>query len=411
MMSAKRMMDDPVVISGIGLVTPLGGDREASWAALCAGQRAGQWLTAHDLGSPREWPDGRWSGNPAVLRSESRLPADVADRVVRLGVRAALEAWDDAHLSDGPLNPERIGCIVGTSKGGLHTFDAAWDGGSWDAGWPSATASRLASLFDLRGPCLAPVAACATGVVAILRGVAAIEADECDVVLTGSADDSLHPGVLASFQRLGVLARHADPAAACRPYDRARNGFTIGAGAGCLILERRSHAIERGVKWYAEIVRGRLGTDPAGMTQLDSAGQALARLIDVTCQGECPDHIQLHGTGTRLNDPAECRAVRQVFGSQADNIRHASLKGALGHLLGAAGSVETALACLSLRDQAIAPCANLDEQDPECDLPFVQGEPATLPLRTVLKLSLGFGGHQAAILLRRGSRLPSTGTR
>ncbi len=393
--------NDPVVISGIGLVTPLGGDRESSWSALLAGQRAGQWLTSHDLGAMPPLSDHRWSGNPAVIRHDVRLPVEITDRVIRLGVLAALEAWDDARLSQAVLHPERMGCVVGTSKGGLHTFDTARDTGHWTDAWPSATASGLATMFDLRGPCIAPVAACATGVVAILRGVAAIVAGECDVVLTGSADDSLHPGVLASFQRLGVLARHADPAAACRPYDRTRNGFVVGAGAGCLVLERRSHAERRGVNWYAEIVAGRLATDPAGMTQLDGAGHALARLIEMACRGECPDHIQLHGTGTRLNDSAECRAVRQVFGDRADGILHSSVKGALGHLLGAAGSVEAALACLSLRDQTIAACANLDELDPECALPFVQHAPAKRPIRTVLKLSLGFGGHQAAIMLRR----------
>lgn len=398
---------DPVVVSGIGLVTPIGADRESTWSALLSGKRAGRCLSSRELGARQDWPGVRWMGNPAVMRPEPRLPVDLTDRVVRLGVLAALEAWDEARLTESSLIPDRIGCIVGTSKGGLHTLDAAPDVEHWECGWPSATASRLAALFDLRGPCLAPVAACATGVVAILRGVAAIQAGECDVVLSGSADDSLHPGVLASFQRLGVLARHDDPTAACRPYDRDRNGFVVGTGAGCLVLERRSHAIRRGAKWYAEIVRGRLATDPSGMTQLDPAGQALARLIELTCQDVVPDHIQLHGTGTRMNDPAECRAVRQVFGQRADSVLHASLKGALGHLLGAAGSVETALACLSLRDGVVAPCANLDHVDRECALPFAREATPAHSLQTVLKLSLGFGGHQAAILLRRPSHSAS----
>lgn len=398
-------LDDPIVVSGIGVVSPLGGDRESTWAGLLAGNRAGRWLSSHDWGSPRDWPNVRWSGNPAIIRQNARLPKEIADRVIRLGMLAAQEAWDDAKLADAALHPERMGCIVGTSKGGLHTFDAAMNGSDpavdWQDGWPSSTASRLATMFNLRGPCVAPVAACATGVVAILRGVAAIESNECDLVLTGSADDSLHPGVLSSFQRLGVLARHPDPTKGCRPYDRDRTGFVVGAGAGCLVLERRSHAERRGVRWYAEIVGGRLATDPAGMTQLDSAGQALGRLIEMTCGESRPDHIQLHGTGTRLNDPAECRAVRQVFGPDSDGILHSSVKGALGHLLGAAGSVETALACLSLRDQVVPACANLDQVDPECMLPFVQHAAVKRPIRTVLKVSLGFGGHQAAILLRR----------
>jgi 3-oxoacyl-[acyl-carrier-protein] synthase II len=271
-------------------------------------------------------------------------------------------------------------------------------------GWPSTAAATIASRFDLRGPCLSPVAACATGVAAIVRGMLAIQTGECDVVFAGSADDSLHPGVLSSFQRLGVLARSDNPATACRPFDRTRQGFVVGAGAACLILERRSHAERRGAAWYAEILAGRLATDPAGITQLDESGDSLTHLISATCWDLRPDFVQLHGTGTRTNDPVECRAMGSVFGDAARFMLAGGIKGAIGHLLGAAGSVETAMTCLSLRDQMIPPCANLMDVDPACDLSFVRAKAVTAPIQTALKLSLGFGGHQAALLLRRGNR-------
>jgi 3-oxoacyl-[acyl-carrier-protein] synthase II len=334
-----------------------------------------------------------------------------ADRVIRLGLLAAHEAWHDAELIAKQINPARMGCIFGTSKGGLHTLDSVLDHGATDApwltGWPSAAAAAISQQFELDGPCIAPVAACATGVAAIVRGVASIESGECDVVVAGSADDSLHVGVLASFQRLGVLSRGDDPTSACRPFDRSRSGFVVGAGAAGVVLERRSHAEARGVRWYAEVIRGRLGTDPSGMTQLDADGGSLIHLIEQTSAGAIPDLVQLHGTGTRANDPAECRAVRHAFGNAATTMCVSGLKGALGHLLGAAGSVETALACLSLRDQIVPPCANLTHVDPACDLNFVRDRTITARVEMVLKLSLGFGGHQAAVLLRRGNRASS----
>ncbi len=407
----SRLIHDPVVITGIGIVSPLGSDRESTWSALLAGERAGRWLTATDLGTDSSWSELRFSGNPAVEPVDRALPREITDHVIRLGLHAALEAWSDARLGNARLDRCRMGCVFGTSKGSLHAFDRSIQSSrspssadDWCIGWPSAVAAAVSQYFDLQGPCVAPVAACATGVAAIVRGVAAIQAGECDLVVAGSADDSLHPGVLASFQRLGVLARGEHPAALCRPFDRSRQGFVVGAGAGCLILERRSVAIARGVPWYAEVVRGRLSTDPAGMTQLSCDGDALAHLIKQTCDDVLPDLVQLHGTGTRTNDPTECQAVRRVFGAAASTFLSSGVKGALGHLLGAAGSVETALACLSLRDQVVPPCANLVEMDPICDLALVRGSAVAASIETVLKLSLGFGGHQAALLLRRGHR-------
>jgi 3-oxoacyl-[acyl-carrier-protein] synthase II len=325
------------------------------------------------------------------------------DPVLVLTRNVAAEAIAEARLSLDELSQPRCGCVFGTSKGGWHTLDRCLaspeSSRPWLEGWPSTAAAWLVQRYGITGPSLAPVAACATGLVAILRAAELVRSGECDVVLAGSADYSLHAGVLASFQRLGVLA---PPRLGGRPFDRDRSGFAIGAGAGCCVLERASTALTRGAPIYATIRMGRLGADPTGITSLDVTGETLAGLIRRTIPTDViPDLIHLHGTGTRQNDPAECQAVRTVFGSRADGIACTSAKGALGHLLGAAGSVETALTCLSLRDQRVPPSVNLMTHDPACALPFVTGAAVERPLCSTLKLSLGFGGHQAVAWLER----------
>lgn len=392
---------DPVVITGVGLVSPLGVDREHSWEGVSSGRAAARLMPVDDglppvSGVHHSLPG--WIGCPAVQGGNA---AD--DRVLALGRRATREALSDARIGPGNLDPTRVGCVFGTSKGSLFAASAAWrpagDNSSFAASWPSAVASAIGAEQGWEGPSLAPIAACATGLVAVIRAAQLLREGACDVVLAGSADDSLHPLVLASFQRLGVLARHSDPARASRPFDRGRNGFVIGAGAGALVLERQSHAAARGASWYAAIGPGRYAADPSGMTTLDPTGRTLARLLsEAIPTGRRPHYLNLHGTGTRLNDPAECRAARLV-GLGA--CRAGSLKGGLGHLLGAAGSVELGLLCLAIRDQRLPPNVNLDDVDPECDLPWIGPNAEAARVDSILKVSLGFGGHQAALWLER----------
>jgi 3-oxoacyl-[acyl-carrier-protein] synthase II len=243
------------------------------------------------------------------------------------------------------------------------------------------------------------VAACATGLAACLRGFELIRDGRCDVVLAGSSDASLQPAILGSFQRLGVLARPSDdPATACRPFDRHRSGFVIGEGAGCLVLESFEHAVARGARWYAEWESGRMLSDPSGLTQLDPHGQSLQRLLsDLRNEvGELPDYMNLHGTATLPNDRVESAAIRAVLGTDADGISYSSLKGGLGHLLGAAGSVELAASLLAIRDQTVPPTVNLETADPELTLDFTPRQSRQRSIDRVWKLSLGFGGHLSA---------------
>ena len=246
---------------------------------------------------------------------------------------------------------------------------------------------------------MAPVAACATGLAACLRGFELIRDGRCNVVLAGSSDASLQPAILGSFQRLGVLARSTeDPATACRPFDRHRSGFIVGEGAGCLVLESLEHAIARGASWYAEWESGRMLSDPSGLTQLDPQGLSLQRLLrDLHNEvRELPDYLNLHGTATLPNDRVESAAIRAVLGTAADGIACSSLKGGLGHLLGAAGSVELAASLLAIRDQTVPPTVNLETADPELTLDFTPQQSRQRRIDRVWKMSLGFGGHLSA---------------
>ncbi|HEY4261986.1 MAG TPA: beta-ketoacyl-[acyl-carrier-protein] synthase family protein [Schlesneria sp.] len=388
-----------VVITGIGLRTPLGADRESTWLSLVAGRSASRWLQPP-----------QWTGLTPLVGAPCGMPLSVTERgldpVIALALAASNEAIGDAGLDTSTLAADSTGVVFGTSKGSLHTAsrliadprsDQTAD--RWLNVWPNAAAVAIASAHGALGPTLAPIAACATGLAACLRGFELIRDGRCDVVLAGSSDASLQPAILGSFQRLGVLARPmGDPATACRPFDRHRSGFIVGEGAGCLVLESLEHAVARGARWYAEWEAGRMLSDPSGLTQLDPQGLSLQRLLrdlrkDV---GELPDYMNLHGTATLPNDRVESAAIRAVLGSAADGISCSSLKGGLGHLLGAAGSVELAASLLAIRDQTAPPTVNLETADPELTLDFTPRQSRQRRIDRVWKLSLGFGGHLSA---------------
>ncbi|MFN0196356.1 MAG: beta-ketoacyl-[acyl-carrier-protein] synthase family protein [Planctomycetaceae bacterium] len=411
-----------IVISGVGLVTPLGPDRESSWARLCAGICAPRTLDflgggsspARTLSETAHNRVGTWIGAPACTN-----PSDESqtgnDPVVSLALQAAAECLTDARSPQDHFRRDRIGCVVGTSKGGLRSFSRLHSHAladdeqvrSFSQIFPHAAGRAVAMKYDLRGPVLSPVVACATGLVCLIRAAELLRDDACDLVIAGSADASLLPIVLGSFRRLGVLARDVgDPAHACRPFDRDRSGFVVGEGGAIFTLEREETALARGAPIWGEWVAGRLASDPHGMMNLEPTGESLAWLIrEVLRQGRTSsrelDYLNLHGTATRQNDLCETRAIRAALGTDAYRVACSGQKGSIGHLLGAAGSVEMAIALLSLRDQIVPPTMNLEHPDAECDLDYTPGKAVPRTLQTALKLSLGFGGHLAAGLIRR----------
>ena len=438
-----------VVISGIGLVTPLGSDRETSWARYCAGESGLRWLPEDGQSDDASlWP-GRSAGGPASLdetladkladRRRSDLIPLLAEPVISLALAGAIEAAADAGLDFDLLPNERAASVIGTSKGGMHvafqqahavhrgtspplseTFPEAW----WQMLSPSGAAQAVSSLFGTTGGAIAPVAACATGLVSLIRAAELIQSGRCDVVFAGSADASLTPAIVASFRRLGVLARgFDDPATAVRPCDETRDGFLIGEGAAVFVLESAEHAARRNVKAYAEWLGGGLASDAAGLTQLADNPDALRRLIrDVLKRSQLSpsdlDLVSLHGTATRTNDVCETEALEAELTTQQLSVASTeptdlasgrrvpafSAKGSIGHLLGAAGSVEFALMLLALRDGLAPPTANLAQPLATANLNLVTGEPVARSLEHALKLSLGFGGHLAAAVVKQGER-------
>ena len=409
MTTETRDADRAVAITGIGLVTALGLDRASTWDALRRGESGARWLDLPGLepgfaGFPVLWP--------------GPMPED-ADPALEYLARAADEAMVDARVAGSGLDPDRAAVLIGLSKGGVRSlgrargmirsgsFDDRSLARAWMRSWPSSGASSVAARYGFRGPCVAPVAACATGLVAALGAADLIRRGACDLALAGGADASLEPILLAAFRRMKVLARVVDdPTRAVRPWDEARSGFLVGEGAAVLVLERLDHARARGVVPYAELAGGAIGSDAYHETALDPDPSGLARVIarglaDAGVDASEVDAANVHGTATLANDPLECRGLRLALGPGADRLACSANKAQVGHLLGSAGSVELAIAALSVRDGYVPPTLNLDRPDPACDLDGTPRVGRARPIRNLLKLSLGFGGHLAAAVLRR----------
>lgn len=423
-----------MLITGIGVVSPLG-NREEFWRRLTAGETATRRLVLSER--TREF----WSNEPAgaaaapsddlneTLQKQSRhdLMPLLAEPAIAHALAATSEAVADADLqvdATGRLavDSERVGCVVGTSKGGVHSLHemllserrrglpARSEEHDTDAWWPmiapSGPAAAVSSLLGTGGPLLSPVAACATGLMSLVRAAELIESGECDVVIAGSSDASLSPAIVASFKKLGVLSkRHDNPESAVRPFDKHRDGFLVGEGAGVFVLESEDHVRQRGATPYAEWLAGGMVADTFAMTKLSDNPEALCWLIsDMLSRGKIApgdiDYVSLHGTATRMNDVCEMRAVNQLFGDARYQLAGSSIKGAIGHLLGAAGSVEFAAMLLAMRDGVLPPTANLKTPDDGFDINLVPIESQERVVNHAMKLSLGFGGHLVAALVR-----------
>lgn len=321
------------------------------------------------------------------------------------------EAMCDADLVDALPAPERIGCVIGSSKASLRAMESfsrefesvsatsreSW----WKTCFPDAPLRCVQQVLGAAGPSLCPVAACASGLISVIQGAQLIRSGSCDVCIVGSADASLRASVLASFHRLGVTAKSAEPNSACRPFDRDRDGFIIGEGGAVMILESREHAAQRGVPSYGKLASGGWLTDTTGLTQIDGSGsvveEVLKRCTDATSP---PDLVSLHGTGTTTNDLAESHGVQRTFGERRPPCF--GVKGAIGHLLGAAGSVEFALMLLAMKHGVVPGTANLTNLDENCCVD-VESAVRQAPIDSAIKLSLGFGGHVAACEVFRDS--------
>ena len=403
---------DRVVITGIGIITSVGRDRESVWRAVRQG-RSG----VRRLGALRGIPADLVLG--AVVDFDLLPPGRM--KVFPLSQIAGAEALEDSQISDACVARERIGCFINAHMGDTRWVDEklgllpandpttiAW----CDQFLPNTACVELANHFRLYGPRLSFSTACASSLVSVLSAVRAIRDGQCDLALAGGAD-AIDPLFTAGFRQMRVLADDDDPHQACRPFDRNRHGFVLGEGAAMLVVERLSHAQQRGARIYAEIEACTSLAEAHHVTSLEAESEALTFLIRETLrkadlQPHDVGYINAHGTGTEQNDLVEMRGIRQALGRAADDVCVSSLKSMLGHMINAAGGVELALTVMAMRDGFAPPTLNLTDPDPELTFDGLPLVGRRTRFQHALKLSVAFGGHLVAIALGRWND-PATG--
>jgi 3-oxoacyl-[acyl-carrier-protein] synthase II len=392
-----------LAVTGLGVVCPVGLNAAQSWDALMAGQGAGEALTGESwlkLKSPRA------ARVPPFAPPEGMAPRD---RSLQLAVLAAREAWAQAGL--GHARPGVIGTTFSSSKGGLMSLLEAGEalerkepptGDFLREFFPCTPGTFLRELLGFQGPALSFSAACATGLASLIQAADWIERGTCEAVLAGSTESSIHPLILAGFGRMGLLTE--DPAGG-RPFDICRNGFLLGEGSGALVLESRDSARKRGITPLAWMTGWALGADGEGILELEPRGRSIIGVIRRALEraGLKPEdinYINAHGTGTRANDKVEAQALADVFKDHP--VWVSSTKGATGHLLGAAGSVEAVFAVLALARGEAPVTRNLKTQDPECRVRHVPAGGARGNWKNVMSLSYGIGGQLGAVIFSKG---------
>lgn len=415
-MTDSRLTDSQrVVVTGLGATTPLGGDVASTWSAMLAGQSGVKALT-------EEWVDMlpvRIAAPVAVDPSEV-LPVPQIKRMDRSGqfaLIAAREAWADAGSPE--VDPERMGVVIASGIGGVTTLLAAYDTLKERGArrvlpmtvpmlMPNGPAAVVGLELSARAGVHTPVSACSSGAEAIAYAVDMIRSGRADVVTAGGTEAAIHPLPLAGFAAMQALStRNDEPERASRPYDKGRDGFVLGEGAGVVVLESLEHARARGAKIYAEIAGTGISADAHHMAQPDPVGAGASRAMAdaVKAAGAQPSdvvHINAHATSTPVGDVAEVKAIRRALGDATDDICVTSTKSVTGHLLGAAGAVEAIATILALHDRTAPPTANLEDPDDDVSLDVVRGEPRQLPDGELLGLnnSFGFGGHNVALAIR-----------
>jgi 3-oxoacyl-[acyl-carrier-protein] synthase II len=400
----------------LGAVTALGHDVETFWSSLVAGRCGVHRITlfnpsdfASQIGAEvRDW-DAAQHMDPKEARRN--------DRYTHFGFVAAKEAVTDAKLDMTMEDADRVGVIIGSGIGGMFTFETqlkvmAERGPRKVSPFtiPSLIGNMCSGLvaIDLgaRGPNFGVVSACATGTHALGEAAHTIRRGDADVMIAGGSEAAITPFAYASFCAMKAMStRNDEPERASRPFDRNRDGFIMGEGAGVVVLESLEHAQARGAKIYCELAGYAATCDAFHITQPDPEGKGLSMAMQralasaATTPGEI-DYINAHGTSTPYNDKFETLAIKKVFGDSARTVPISSTKSMTGHLLGAAGGIESVICVKTLQTQMIAPTINLEEADPDCDLDYVPNVARAAKVRTVLSNNLGFGGQNAAVVFR-----------
>jgi 3-oxoacyl-[acyl-carrier-protein] synthase II len=406
-----------VVVTGIGLITPLGNDVPSTWKGLCEGRSGTQRIESFDVsGLDVQIAAEVHSFDPAPYMDRKEVRRN--DRFVHYAMAATRQALADAELRITEENADDVGVIIGSGIGGLQAchdqFRSLFERGP-DRISPffitmfitDIAAGYVSMAIGARGPNFATVSACATGANAIGEASEMIRRGDAVAMLAGGSEAAIMPMSVAAFGNMHALSRrNDDPEHASRPFDAERDGFVIGEGAGILVLEERDHALARGARIYAEMIGYASTADAYHVTEPAPEGAGLARAMRRTLEKAHVSpadvqYINAHGTGTPYNDRNETQAIKTVFGEHARDVAVSSTKSMIGHTLGAAGGIEAAITALTVHNGIIPPTINLTHPDPECDLDYVPNTARQADVQIALSNSMGFGGHNAVLAFRR----------
>jgi 3-oxoacyl-[acyl-carrier-protein] synthase II len=406
-----------VVISGIGMISPLGIGNEPTWRGLLDGRSGVDRISKFDpsafacqiAGEVRGFEPGQWIEKKEVKKS---------DTFIHYAIAAAQMAVDDAKLDTNACDAERMGVIIGSGIGGLPLIEEMHTklierGPSRISPFfipgliVNLAAGQISIRFTCKGPSSAPATACATGAHAIGDAFKIIQRDDADVMFAGGTEAVITPLAVGGFGAMRALStRNDDPKTASRPWDLNRDGFVMGEGAGIVLLEEREHAIARGAKIYCELTGYGMSSDAYHITSPAEDGSGMINVMrralkDAGLKPEDVDYINAHGTSTPLGDKAETVAIKGVFGEHAYKLAVSSTKSMTGHLLGAAGGLEAAISAMVVKEGMLPPTINHETPDPDCDLDYVPNQARQKQVRHVLSNSFGFGGTNATLVFSR----------
>lgn len=406
-----------VVVTGMGMITPLGIGVKESWDALLSGKSGIRRITQFDASQFPTQIAGEVEGfNPEDYIEIKEIKK--MDRFIHLAIAASTMAMSDSGIKITEQNADRVGVLVGSGIGGLHTIEH-YHSVILTKGPRKITpffipmlvinlaAGQISIRFGAKGPNSAVSTACATGSHAIGDAFKIIQRGDADVMIAGGAESVITPLGIGGFCAMKALSTRNDaPEKASRPFDVDRDGFVMGEGAGILILETLENAIDRGAKIYAELTGYGMTADAYHITAPSPDGEGAAKCMEMALRDGGTDYsevnyINAHGTSTKYGDELENKAIKTVFGDYAYKLVVSSTKSMTGHLLGAAGGVEAVITALSIYNDIVPPTINLDNPDPECDLDYVPHFAKSMPVRYALTNSFGFGGTNACLLFKK----------
>lgn len=404
-----------VVITGMGAVTPTGNNADTFWNSCKEGKVGIDRITKFDTSDFKV----KLAAEVKDFRAADHMDPKAARRMepfAQYAVAASGEAMEDAGINMEAEDPYRVGVIIGSGIGSLETVEATYDKVlehkvnrvnplTIPKMISNMAAGNVSIQFGLKGKCENVVTACATGTNCIGDAMRTIQYGEADIMLAGGTESCICPTGVAGFQQLTALSTETDRMRASIPFDKDRNGFVMGEGAGILVLEELSHAQKRGAHIYAELVGYGATADAYHITSPCEDGSGAAKAMEIAMReaGIEPaqiDYINAHGTSTHHNDLFETRAIRLAFGAHAENVQINSTKSMIGHLLGAAGGVEAIVCVKSIQDGFVHRTAGTKETDPECDLHYTIGGPVEKKITYAMSDSLGFGGHNAVLVFK-----------